>query len=237
MSCEEKPPELRRPPHEAPGDQADTPATSEPANLTGVRKRLFEAGVDTMARRGYHGTTTRDITAHANVSPAALYVHFPSKEHLLFAISRFGHGLAAEAVQRARKQPGSPADRLTAVVAELATLHAEQYKVVRVAQYDLAALRKEHLAEIRQLRRSVMSGVRATIQEGVTEGIFCCDDVPGAALAIVSMCIDIARWFNPAGSRSAREVSTAFAGLALRMVSSQPAATTEGITSGAGVMS
>src|SRR5487761_1006227 len=97
--------------------------------LPGVRDRLFEAGIEAMARRGYHGTTTRDITTLANVSPAALYIHFPSKQHLLFEISRFGHAQAIEAVQRARQQPGGPADRLTAVVSELAALHAEQYKV------------------------------------------------------------------------------------------------------------
>jgi AcrR family transcriptional regulator len=205
-------------------DLAGAAPPSDPASLSGVRDRLFEAGIETMARRGYHGTTTRDITKRANVSPAGLYVHFPSKEHLLFAISRFGHALAVEAVHRARRQHSNPADRLTAVVTELAALHAEQYKVARVAQYDLAALSEEHLAEIRELRHALRSAVRATIQEGVDEGSFCCD-VPGTALAVLSMCVDIARWFDPAGSRSARDLSTTLASIATRMVSANPAPT------------
>jgi AcrR family transcriptional regulator len=189
------------------------------ASPPGVRDRLFEAGIETMARRGYHGTTTRDITTRANVSPAALYIHFPSKQHLLFEISRFGHAQAIEAVRRARQQPGGPADRLMAVVSELAALHAEQYKVARVAQYELAALREEHLAEIHELRRALRSAVRATIQEGVDEGCFCCDDVTGTTLAIISMCVDIARWFDPAGSRTPQDLSATLASIALRTVS------------------
>ena len=237
MSSNEALSRLRTPPQATQRGQADTPAGGDPASLTGVRKRLFEAGIETIARRGYHGTTTRDITTHADVSPAALYVHFPSKEHLLFAISRFGHALAVEVVQRAREQPGNPADRLMAVVSQLALLHAEKYKLVRVAQYEMAALSTEHLAEIRELRRALRSAVRATIQEGVDEGSFSCEDISGAALAIMSMCVDIARWFDPAGPRSAQELSATLASISLRMVSSQPVATTKSKASGAGAPS
>jgi AcrR family transcriptional regulator len=183
---------------------------SDPASLPGVRERLFEAGIETMARRGY--------------------IHFPSKQHLLFEISRFGHTQAIEAVRRARQQPGGPSDRLMAVVSELAALHAEQYKVARVAQYELAALREEHLAEIHELRRAVRSAVRATIQEGVDEGCFYCDDVTGTTLAIISMCVDIARWFDPAGSRTAQDLSATLASLALRIVSADPLIPSGGTT-------
>jgi AcrR family transcriptional regulator len=212
--------------------RTDSPEAGDLASLPGVRERLFEAGIETMARRGYHGTTTRDITTRANVSPAALYIHFPSKQHLLFAISRFGHAQAIEVVRRARQKPGSPADRLLAVVTELAALHAEQYKIARVAQYDLAALREEHLAEIHKLRRALRSDVRATIQEGVDAGCFRCDDVPGTTLAIISMCVDIARWFDPAGSRTAKDLSAALACIALRIVSADLTRTTEAIGEG-----
>jgi AcrR family transcriptional regulator len=203
---------------------------SDPASLPGVRERLFEAGIETMARRGFHGTTTRDITTRANVSPAALYIHFPSKEHLLFAISRFGHAQAIEVIEQARRQPGGPADRLAAVVAGLAALHAEQYKAARIAQYDLAALSEEHQAEIHELRRALRSAVRATIQEGVDEGCFHCDDVTGTTLAIISMCVDIARWFDPAGSRTAQDLSATLASIALRIVSADPPIPSGGTT-------
>ena len=61
--------------------------------------------------------------------------------------------------------------------------------------------------------------MRATIQEGVDEGCFCCDDVTGTTLAIISMCVDIARWFDPAGSRTPQDLSATLASIALRTVS------------------
>ncbi len=44
-----------------------------------ARVRLREAAIEAFARKGFHGTTTRDISTAAGMSPAALYVHYPSK--------------------------------------------------------------------------------------------------------------------------------------------------------------
>ena len=46
-----------------------------------VARSLLTSGVRCFASSGYHATTTRDITAAVGLSPGALYVHFPSKEH------------------------------------------------------------------------------------------------------------------------------------------------------------
>ena len=56
-----------------------------------ARTRLARAAVEAFAARGFHGTTTRDISTAAGMSPAALYVHHRSKEELLFELSRVGH--------------------------------------------------------------------------------------------------------------------------------------------------
>ena len=52
-----------------------------------ARTRLARAAVDAFATKGFHGTTTRDISIAAGMSPAALYVHHRSKEELLFLIA------------------------------------------------------------------------------------------------------------------------------------------------------
>ncbi|BCK72258.1 hypothetical protein Srufu_062110 [Streptomyces libani subsp. rufus] len=67
-------------------------------------RRLVSAAVEAFAERGYHATTTRDIAGRAGMSPAALYIHYKTKEELLYRISGIGHekalrimGAAAEA--------------------------------------------------------------------------------------------------------------------------------------------
>jgi AcrR family transcriptional regulator len=45
-------------------------------------RKLVIAAIECFAERGYRATTTRDIAKRAQMSPAALYVHFRSKnEH------------------------------------------------------------------------------------------------------------------------------------------------------------
>src|SRR5450631_2883623 len=49
-------------------------------------RRLLLAAVDSFWKNGFHASSTRDIAKRAKLSPAAVYVHFKSKEELLFTI-------------------------------------------------------------------------------------------------------------------------------------------------------
>src|ERR1041384_552132 len=56
-----------------------------------VPRGLLSSAVRYFASNGFHATTTRDICEGMNLTPGALYVHFPSKEVVLFEIIRTGH--------------------------------------------------------------------------------------------------------------------------------------------------
>jgi len=50
------------------------------------RRQIMEAATNLFARRGYEGTTTRQIAQRAGVNEAIIFRHFPSKEDLYWAI-------------------------------------------------------------------------------------------------------------------------------------------------------
>ncbi|MFH8790424.1 TetR/AcrR family transcriptional regulator [Streptomyces roseoverticillatus] len=181
-------------------------------------RRLVTAAVEAFAERGYHATTTRDIAGRAGMSPAALYIHYKTKEELLYRISIVGHRLALDILRRARDSAGGPADRLSEAVRAFVRWHAEHHTTARVVQYELGALAEEHYAEIVALRRNTDAAVRAIVEDGVAAGEFDTPDVPGTTLAVLSLCIDVARWFNAEGKRTPDEVGELYADLALRMV-------------------
>ncbi|MCG7527966.1 TetR/AcrR family transcriptional regulator [Streptomyces sp. OfavH-34-F] len=181
-------------------------------------RRLLVAAVDAFAERGYHATTTRDIAGRAGMSPAALYIHYKTKEELLHRISRIGHDRALALLESAADSGGSAAERLASAVRSFVRWHAERHTTARVVQYELDALGEEHRAEIIALRRRTDAVVRRIIGEGVASGEFDVPDVPGTTLAVLSLCIDVARWFNAQGSRTPDEVGELYAGLVLRMV-------------------
>src|SRR3979490_3268765 len=97
-------------------------------------RRLMLAGVESFARRGYHATTTRDIASGAGMSPPALYVHFPSKAAVLFAISRYGHEQMLALVENVVARVQGPAERMRLVIEGLAAWHAPRHTRGRCAQ-------------------------------------------------------------------------------------------------------
>ncbi|WP_324788805.1 TetR/AcrR family transcriptional regulator [Streptomyces sp. H51] len=181
-------------------------------------RRLLIAAVEAFAERGYHATTTRDIAGRAGMSPAALYIHYKTKEELLHRISRIGHEKAVEILRTAAQREGAPTERLADAVSSFVRWHAGQRTTARVVQYELDSLGPEARAEILGLRRQADAEVRGIIEEGVATGEFEVLDVHGTTLAVLSLCIDVARWFNVGGPCTPDEVGALYADLVLRMV-------------------
>ncbi|GAA2624635.1 TetR/AcrR family transcriptional regulator [Streptomyces vastus] len=181
-------------------------------------RRLLVAAVEAFAERGYHATTTRDIAGRAGMSPAALYIHYKTKEELLHRISRIGHEKALEILRTAARGEGSATERLADAVSSFVRWHAGGRTTARVVQYELDSLGPAARAEIIALRRQVDAQVRGIIEDGVASGEFDVPDVRGTTLAVLSLCIDVARWFNVNGPRTPDEVGALYADLVLRMV-------------------
>ncbi|MEU7379330.1 MULTISPECIES: TetR/AcrR family transcriptional regulator [unclassified Streptomyces] len=181
-------------------------------------RRLLVAAVEAFAERGYHATTTRDIAGRAGMSPAALYIHYRTKEELLHRISRIGHEKALEILRAAARREGDATERLADAVSSFVRWHAGGRTTARVVQYELDSLGPDARAEILALRRQVDAEVRGIIEDGVASGEFDVLDVRGTTLAVLSLCIDVARWFNVDGPRTPEEVGALYADLVLRMV-------------------
>jgi len=196
---------------------SSTPTTSRPA--AGVTaKRLMDAAVDAFANNGFHATSTRDIAARANMSPAGVYVHFASKQDLLFQLCHRGHVLALEIVTSARDGEQTPPDQLVAIVSAFARWHAEQFRTARIVQYEFPHLTPEHREEVLALRKQIDAVVKDVLHAGVASGDFDVPDVPMTTLALQSLSVDVARWYEPGIRRTPEAVGAAYGELALRLV-------------------
>lgn len=192
---------------------------------SGVARRLIGSAVRAFAERGYHATTTRHISEGAGLSPAALYVHFKSKEAVLYEVSRVGHLGVLDAIRAAADAEPTPPERMRAVVRTFTSWHVRYHTFCRVAQYEIAALAPEHYPEIADIRRDTEQFVRREIQAGVDSGDFTVPSVATAARAILSMGIDVARWYQPGRSTDPDVLSARYADLAAGMLGVPPSAT------------
>lgn len=180
-------------------------------------RRLLVAALDCFAQRGYHATTTRQIATQAGMSPGAVYVHYASKAELLYRISVVGHTSALEALESAADAGiEDPMVRMRAIVHAFASWHARHHRLARVAQYELEALNPAHGREIRRLRARFSQRIRDELERGAAEGAFSLPDVEGASLAILSLCIDIARWYGAANPRDPDDLGSLYADIVAR---------------------
>ncbi len=126
------------------------------------RQLLLDAAAGLICRRGFHGTSMRDIGRATDMLAGSIYYHFPSKDALLVAIYAEGVRRIAERVDAAVARATDPMKRLEAAcVAHLEMLLTDSdyaQVVVRVLPEDvpavsarLTALRDDYEERFRRL--------------------------------------------------------------------------------------
>lgn len=182
------------------------------------RARLVAAATESFASRGFHATTTRDISTAAGMSQAALYVHYPSKEDVLYLICRTGLEELLGVMDQARDGIDDAGDRLARIARAFAVWHAQHTALAKVANYELSALTAEHWLVVRDCRHRIERCFRQAIEAGMQQGAFTVVDSHMTTFSIISMGTDIARWYRSDGSWTVDEVADHYAAMVLRLV-------------------
>jgi AcrR family transcriptional regulator len=183
-------------------------------------RRILLAALAAFAQHGFQAATTREISEGAGMSPAAIYVHYTAKSDLLYEISRIGHLSVLDEVERAlRDAPADPEQRVRRFVAAFAKWHADHHVVARVIQYELKALPRAQLRRIAVVRNRFEELLGAELSAGVEAGVFDIQELQATTLAILSLGIDLARWYHPgADHKTSDEVGALYADLVARMI-------------------
>lgn len=182
---------------------------------------LLRAAIELFGEQGYHATTTRHIVNRVGMSTGALYAYFSSKEELLFEICRTGHGSALASLREAVDASEDPVEQLAAMVRAFTIWHARFWAVARVVHFELYSLSAPHLEQVLELRRETRRLTRDVLERGCEAERLYVPDVAGSARAVLSLCIDVARWYRPAKPSTPEDVGDLYADLALRMVTAR----------------
>ncbi|MCD0450004.1 TetR/AcrR family transcriptional regulator [Actinocorallia sp. API 0066] len=187
--------------------------------LPATAQRLLRAAIEAFGEHGYHGASTRQIAVRAGMSPAALYMHFPTKEEILYQIAQSGHEVHLELVRRAAEAAGpDPSARVAAIVQTSVLFHAEHHSLARVIQHEHPSLTDDHQRALLKLRRETDSLLADAVADGVAQGVFDPEEAPTATVAILSLAIDVARWFPTQRRRTPTDIAASYTHLSLRML-------------------
>ncbi|GAB92877.1 TetR/AcrR family transcriptional regulator [Gordonia rhizosphera] len=192
--------------------------TRSRAGESAAAERIRQAAIASFAEVGYGGTSTRQIAKRLNMSAAAMYPHYRSKEELLYAIALEGHRGVLAALRAVDDESLPDADRLRAVVGEFARWQAERHDLAKVVQYELHGLTREHYRAITAIRRETTAVLTDIVRRGVESGQFSVDDPDDAVLAVSSLCVDVCRWFPSRTHDDPVALGRVYAEVAVRIV-------------------
>lgn len=185
----------------------------------GTRHRILEAALQLFARRGFHATSVRDLARQVKLQPGALYVHFPSKEHILAELARLGHELHHQALRTALLEAGAePCAQVRALVRAHVAIHAGHPQLVVLVNEELFTLPSELAAPALALRNQSAALLFEVLSRGVALKRFSCRNLQVTAAAIGAMGLRIPYWYRPEDGPELSTLAELHAELALRML-------------------
>lgn len=185
----------------------------------GGRAVIVDGAVELFGKVGYHGASTRDIAAAADVTVASIYYHFKSKQQILQAIMV---EILSEVIQETRAAVlaagGGADEQLAALVRTWVLFHIRRQREALIGASEIRSLDAEGLVAIVALRDQQETLFRAVVDRGVTEGTFTTPHPREAARAIINMSRSVVNWYRADGPVAPEEMAATYADLALALV-------------------
>ncbi|HEU5007037.1 MAG TPA: TetR/AcrR family transcriptional regulator [Jatrophihabitantaceae bacterium] len=176
-----------------------------------LRGRLVGVATELFAAQGYEATSVQQIVQAAGATKGGFYHHFASKDELLFEVY---HRVLAEQTRRLEEiasGPGDPAQRLTAVVADVIATSVENLDELTVYLRSAHALPEDQRAAMRAERRRYHLRVRRLIEEGQRSGAFTADVPADVAVHFLYGAINqLVTWYRRGGKLSPSDLAAHF---------------------------
>jgi TetR/AcrR family transcriptional regulator, cholesterol catabolism regulator len=179
-------------------------------------RAILDAAAGIFARKGYEGTTIRDIAEAVGMLAGSLYYYIESKEDLLFAVVDEIHRDG----RRLMEEPPIPQDDPVEAIRETVLRHVRftAENVVRTAVFydDFRYLAPERKAAIVESRRSTEREIATLIERGQRDGLFETTVEPElASIAMLGFLNSIHQWYRPGGRWTPEQLAQAYAELVL----------------------
>lgn len=176
------------------------------------RNALLLAAARMFNARGFHATSLDEVAASLGVTKPTIYHYLGNKEQVLIACMKIGLEQLQDAAALAQQEPGSAIDRLRSFLRRYAGVNMADFGrcVIRTGDELLSA---EGLKELRAMKRSIDTVLRALIEQGIAEGSIAPHDPKMLAFTIAGALNWPARWYDPEGPLSADDITEQLVGI------------------------
>lgn len=156
--------------------------------------------------KGFHATSLDEVAERLNITKPTVYYYVKSKDEILFECVRIGLEMVVGAADEVARAGGSAQEKLIAVMHKYAEIVTMDFGMclIRVGEDPLPP---ESRAALRSLKAKIDLQFRTLVQEGIEEGSFAPCDPKITAFGIAGTLSWIARWYDPEGPMTAKDIA------------------------------
>ncbi len=186
---------------------ADAPgAFDRRAQFDAKRRALLQQAGIVFGQRGFGNTSLEEIAQSLNITKAALYYYFKSKQEILFECYALSFDLADDALASALDEGVAPCDQLRLFVRNY-TLRGLKELHQTMALRDVDVLAPGHREIIDGRRRQLHRRLREVIHAGIADGTIAPCDARVLVITLVGAISWLFRAFDGEGALSADQVA------------------------------
>ena len=166
---------------------------------------MLRAAARCFNRKGFSGTSLKDVADILGLTDAALYYYVRNKEELVYLCYVRAADVGREAMRRARDEGGSGYE----IVARYLRYHVETMVGERgpiAIMSEIPSLKPDHRDEVLELSRKHSAAFEDLLERGIRDGSIATCDVRMTGNAIMGSLNWIPKWFHGDATMAARMV-------------------------------
>lgn len=157
------------------------------------RDVLLKVAADCFNRKGFSGTSLKDVARELNITDAALYYYIRNKEELVTLCYERALDIGEQALQRGIAEGNDSLERLRLYIRyQIETICGDDGPVAILS--EIPALSEAHREEILKRSRTHTRRVTKLLTEGIKDGSICCADATITSNALLGALNWIPKW-------------------------------------------
>lgn len=159
------------------------------------RGRLLKAAADCFNKKGYSGTSLKDVADILNLTDAALYYYVRNKEELVYLCYVRAADVGREAMERAIAEYDTGLDTVLRYLRYHIEIMVGERGPIAIMS-EIPSLRPQHRDEVLELSRKHSSNFENILELGIIDGSIAKCDVRMTGNAIMGALNWIPKWFH-----------------------------------------
>jgi len=172
------------------------------------REEILDVAAKLFRKKGYKGTSIRDLTSAVSILRGSIYSHFESKEQIFLEILHRGVDTLLNGAEHIIKKQLSPKDMLRELLHNhLMYLMGNNNSLVIFFVQEIENIQAEKMKDYLEKRDRYDNILKDILKEGIKQGEFADVNIRFTVFAILGICNWVIQWFNPEGPNSPEEIS------------------------------